>query len=523
MKTKKSKLYIITLLIALFNISCFSVYPESHAKYIKEETDKLVYDATLYKLKGNYKTIGIDKSHSSSTLGYFNVLFDRNTLMYDNNNTDSYTITIGSNNTSDSNLCRILSINSNGSSSRVSDSVYNVTYSDNTADTVFVNVVCDMDEDYYLTNPSDHINLSLTVTEQMDSENEFTYISTSYVLTTYKEYYDIYGSLYNRALYHVQNAYADDTSMQQVAVYYFNSVFETDSDIETKTLDGFNYDSTTGTFSLDSNFLKYARTYYNTTTNVNGKYYFYFDSTDNDRTSLENLFNYYLNIYANYSEEDYNELMTYINSKTNGIIDALNARTIGFATATDSNYNLKILVFDDSIIDTAKEANHPTTINVATITHDRAIRMKSSLRTAIDNYAGLSDTVKTGLKSRLSESTNDFITLLTTNAVVSGTSPNTEFSGVYFDSFGEDENIEKIMANVYSNGDGTTNVKFYNLVEGNTVNYTSPTEITESDYNQFVDDVHEYVYGEEETDEKELETVTPDEDGFYVYDYTIEE
>ena len=73
MKTKL-RIYVVILLICFFNISCFSVFPESHAKYIKEEVDKLTYDATLYKLTGNYKTIGINRNKSTSTTGYFYIL-----------------------------------------------------------------------------------------------------------------------------------------------------------------------------------------------------------------------------------------------------------------------------------------------------------------------------------------------------------------------------------------------------------------------------------------------------------------
>ncbi len=523
MKTKL-RIYVVILLICFFNISCFSVFPESHAKYIKEEVDKLTYDATLYKLTGNYKTIGINRNRSTSTTGYFYILFDRNTLMYDNDTTDNYTITVGSNNTSTSSICKIDSIISSGTNSKVSDYIYDVTYDHNDSNTITINVICDMDEEYYFSNPSDYINVSLSVSENIDGEKTFTYINTSYVLTTYQEYYEVYGSLYNKALYFIRNTYADDSSLREVAMSYFNSVFLTDSDIETKTLDGFNYDSSTGTFSLSSDFLKYARTYYSTT-NGNGKYYFYFDSSSTDSSALNSLFEYYLSKYTNFNESDYNELITYVNTKPNGILDVLTSGLTGFSVVDDTAYNHKILSFKDSIINIANYVNNPTPVSVIAINNDKVFNMKAYLRNYINNYEGLSDTVKSGLINNIISDANYQLSLLVTaNATNNGTqSTNDSFSELFFDTFGEAGQEEKIMANVYADGvEAITYVKFYNLEEGNTVIYTSPTEITETDYNSFVDEVHEDVYGEPLDTDLPLPDATL-ENGFYTYDYVIEE
>lgn len=515
---RKFKDYVILLLIALFGISCFSVYPESHAKYIKEEIDKLSYEATLYKLTGNYKTIGINRIRSTSTEGYFYILFDRNTLMYDNDLTDHYRVTVGSNNTNNSSLCKIDSISSKGTSSKVSNYIYDITYNNNDSDTAIINVVCTMDEEYYLNNPSDYINLSISVVENIDGEKDFNYINNSYVLTTYQEYYDIYGSLYKKALSYVQNLYRDTPVLSQAAVDYFNTAFNTDSDIENNTLDGFNYDSSTGTFSIDDNFLEYARTYYYTI-NGNGTYYFYFDSNVTDATVLNNLFEYYLNKYTNYSTEDYTELINYVNSKTDGIKYVLDTGLTGFSVLNDTTNNQKVLSFTDSIIDIAKEFNHPTPVSVITIEDSYQSTMKAYLKGYIKKYEGLSDNVKTGLVNKINtEPDNELVALVTTNASNTGISQGNEFSGFYYDTF----DTENIMAIVYSNGDGNTHIKFYNLEEGNTVSYTSPNEITETEYNDFVDDVHELVYTVPEPDEQELPDPTI-EDGFYIYDYVIEE
>jgi len=515
---KRIRYYIVILLICLFNISCFSVYPESHAKYIKEEVSKLSYDATLYKLTGSYNTIGINKNLSTSTQGYFYILFDRNTLMYDNDTSDTYTITVGSNNTSSSSLCTINSVSTSGSASKVNDYVYDIVYTDNNSDTIVLNVLCAMDEDYYIANPNDYINVSLSVSENIDGEKDFTYISTSYVLTTYEEYYEIYGSLYKKAYAYIQNLYASDSSMQEVALAYFNSVFNSDEDIENNTLDGFTYDSSTGTFSVDDDFLKYARTYYSTT-NGNGTYYFYFDTSTTDASQLNSLFEYYLSKYTSYTEDEYNELMTYINSKTNGIKDVIDSGLTGFAVVNDTTYNHNILSFSDSIIDIATEYNNPTTISVITIDDSYASVMKAYLKGYINQYDGLSDNVKTGLISKITnDSSNELLTLVTTNASSTGVSQGNVFSGFYYDTIDD----EKIMANVYSDGSGTTNIKFYNLVEGNTVSYTSSSQITQTEYNEFINDVHEYVYETTLSDEVELVTAT-EEDGYYIYDYIIEE
>lgn len=367
----KKRIKYFILPIVIFSIFAFVDFPKSHAKYIKEEIDKVKYSTNVKKLALSGYNSGSEYIGFTTQSTYQNAIFSvyipRNNVMYDSDILDTYDITI--NNTQNS--CYIVDGSTTGTGNAdvdEHDSHSTISYDTvNGGELMNLKVSCTVIDNPVIGDEYEYLYLDFTVKEQITntngiSEEEFTYFEYQ-ANVALSDYYrgdrkppSDETALYTNAIAAIENNYSNlgDTYLGYIKDY-FRSVFyagiENDEFIANKdNLVGFSYDEATG-YSFDDNFAGYAITWklYEQSTDKSA-YRFYFSTSDSD--DRKTVFDYYLNTYSTDELKAYgtDKIKDYINLYNGGLDAAFEGKVYRVLTETNTTLGISNLNFNDNIM-----------------------------------------------------------------------------------------------------------------------------------------------------------------------------
>lgn len=321
---KINKVLLYTLLV--FSIFTFSGYPKSFSKYIKEDDNALIYHVSIEALnKGDNDSLALT---NSSTYKEANFSFNFSQSELFNNTIDKSQIY----NISVNNSCTITNIDTNAKVV-INGSTATLTYSKKGTDNIIVDYTCLVDDIKTTIDEVIYIESSIDVKEKFMPENKsYNYTNGSLIISLddYLERYPLPDGVIsadkktftlpkvvnnkyekvNAWLNEYIKTYGSDYSVTTLA--YFKTLYPNEDAIFldkglkgiviTETIDNYIY-------TIDDNFIGYARTYENREIIPN---YLYFSTTDVTLTS--EAFEYYLNTYTYPGEtEKINRIINYVN------------------------------------------------------------------------------------------------------------------------------------------------------------------------------------------------------------------
>ncbi len=180
--------------ILFISFISFSIYPESHSKYVTKKEEALVYNTNLYKLnqgtitEGNIKleekiTLGGENHVSDHKTAYLTLNFDRSSVV--KNKTDKYYIDI---NVEPKNACEIVEITTQAKKQNLTKGTITYTKAQNTlaegeepvnpANTVVIK--CNVED---IIDDTGKLEVPITITERVGIKNPevFTYLTGSFI------------------------------------------------------------------------------------------------------------------------------------------------------------------------------------------------------------------------------------------------------------------------------------------------------------------------------------------------------
>lgn len=471
MKNKKNhKIIFYTILILC--ISAFSYFPKSYSKYIKEEEPATFY-VGINKLYIGDLDLLTPRSTSTYKIVNYSVEFSRSNLMEENDTSQQIFVEV------EQTACEITSVSSRGSSS-INGNKATITYTSSGTDYISVNYKCNVNDIVVSENDEEVVYTNVYVYERFMPENvRYLYAKAEGVKMLLSEYYDRYPKpeaqissdskqlilnvdtdnkftefnlWINSYVNVVGSGYAEDITS------YISSVYNSEEDILnlSNSLKGLTvtYDSENNNYiyQIDENFLGYARTYYSFAGPTDLiKVMFSNDSLTDDE--VNEIFEYYLVTYSEYSTEDIDKIMQYVSNY--GSVNYI------MKPNEDGTYNeIKGLVYltdtdEIRVLDTFLDYVNTFISQEISIAFDGKNSMFNVFINSLDfTYNFLTD----DLINSLTNNFNIYSSIAKNNSTVT---EKTEYSDYFVV---QDTTTKKyILVNVYSDGVTNTNVKIIEL------------------------------------------------------------
>jgi len=357
---KKFKIIFFTILV--FCISAFSCFPESYSKYIKEE-EPVKFHVGIDKLY--IGDLGLLSPRNTSTYkeAHYVVEFDRSQVMKDGDESQEVVIYV------EQDVCEITDISAD-SYIDMYDNIGILTYDHAYSDHIVVSYKCNVSDITVNENGTDLLYTNVYIYEKfMPEDVQYLYAKAEGIKVPLTEYFENYpkpvGEIsddYKELKLHTDteskyaefiawiNLYSASLNNQYSTeiTSYINSIYNSEADILdlNKKLNGLTvtYDSENSnyTFTIDDNFIGYARTYYSY---IGPKVLIKMAFSNNNLTDEENnqLVRYYLESYSEYTIEEIDKIMLYIDNygslnyiMTPNLDDTYN-EILGFTYLKDSN------------------------------------------------------------------------------------------------------------------------------------------------------------------------------------------